>query len=75
MLNKTILVGNRVLHRSRKRTDEYVPLFPRDPGEILKEMVYEVSQIPEDGEPGPEFYKLLTQLTYKTINKDNATRY
>ncbi len=55
-----------------REPDEYVPLFPRNPGEILKEMVYEVSQIPEDGEPGLEFYKLLTQLTYKTINKDNA---
>ncbi len=34
-----------------REPDEYVPLFPRDPGEILKEMVYEVSsQIPEDGE-------------------------
>ena len=55
-----------------REPDEYVPLFPRDPGEILKRMVFEVSQIPEEGEPGPEFYKLLTQLTYKTINRDNA---
>ncbi|WP_333641680.1 DEAD/DEAH box helicase, partial [Mesotoga prima] len=55
-----------------REPDEYVPLFPRDPGEILKQMVFEVSQIPEEGEPGSEFYKLLTQLTYKTINKDNA---
>ena len=52
--------------------DEYTPTIPRNPEEILKQMVEEVSNIPEDGQPGPNFYKLLTQLTYRTINKDNA---
>lgn len=53
--------------------NEYLPDFPEDPEGILETLVGEVSKISEDdSSPGGNFYRMLSALTGKEINPENA---
>ncbi|MGC9384750.1 MAG: DEAD/DEAH box helicase [Kosmotogaceae bacterium] len=51
---------------------EYTPVSPENINSILKKMVEIVSNIPDHGTPGGDFYNLLSTFTGKSINENNA---